>query len=579
MRLKTKRIKGMKNYISIVLLFTAALLGGCSDDITAPEYGVSKGEPLVMEVTLEGLSTVATTRATHNTTDLWSISAFEIGDKASFYTLGGIQNPEDPTDFTLSAINAEVYCQSKTSTTYRFGNSDIVLDPMTLGTYYSRIFYPFYPEMPLPYDDTPQRGLTLRQTDPKDGIVKCIDFMMSDSEKIPISSGAISPKFQHNFCPLYIKRGEGFQHAPDQRVWVVMKEPLTDVRITQTTPEGPFSYKLQYNPEETGDDLMIYILEGESKFKVNKYCVWQAWDGANSATNFTQYVLIPTGPVSPWQSIYFIFMQDDYGNWQNVNDFYLYTSGSKSLQTGYYYTLTISLKGVDVVARPISVLNWNDEMEITDNRKMGINDYVEYNEWARTYNSYVERGRPRDMEEDLTKFGEAVYNTVTDYTTWTFLINHDIDFANKDEFYQINKLEDALEGTSSYTRYKLSNTAGPLIGELAEGGAVRSLEMNDLYFIQPDNDTEPYSPFIRTLSGGTIENFHITNSIIVSHTPVGMVAGEANGGTVTNCYFSGDVIGTESAVVEGKKGLFGTVGENIPTVASTNTTGLKFIEN
>lgn len=560
--------------LTTVLLSMAGLLS-CSVQ-EEPDYNeASRGVPAVMDVMLQEIATEASTRATINSSDQWTVASFDVGDKAAFYTLGGIQNPDNPEDFSFTATNAEVFCQSKTSTTYRFGNSDIVLDPQTLGTYYSRLFYPYYDAMPLPTDPDGGPGLKLRVKD-TDDIEKCVDFMMTETDKLSVSNGSINPKFMHNFCPLYVKRGEGFQNAPDKRVWIVMREPFTHVRVTQADPEKAFTYTLQYFPEVPEDELMIYILPGESKFKVNKYCVWEGWNGNNG--DLTQNVLIPTGP-SVSQKIYFVYIQDDYGNWQNVDDFYLYTSGTKTLQSGYSYTLTISLKGVDVVARPISVVEWNEEVEITDNRKMGINDYVEYNEWVKIYNSYIDAGRPHEMEEDLSKFGEAVHNTVTDRTSWTFLINHDIDFPNNDfEFSQVKRLDDALEGSSSYSRYRISNLHGALIGELTENGSVSSLELRDIYFIQPETETTPFSPFIIYLNGGTVENCAIQNAIIVSGQPAGIVAGSANGGTVKKCIFSGDVIGSESAEVDGRKGLFGIV-ESTPAVVETNTSGLKFIEN
>lgn len=570
----------IKRYTYCLLALLAIVTtASCATELEEPGAGnPSRGIPAVMEVTLQGIEAAATgTRITPSTTDLWSVAAFDIGDRAAFYTQGGIQNPDDPDDFSFTASNMEMFCQNKSSSTYRFGNSDVILDPLTLGTFYSRLFYPYYADMPEPTDTSDKPGINLRVTDGKDGIEKCVDFMMSSTDKIAISNGAISPQFQHNFCPLYVVRGEGFRNAPDKRIWIVMREPFTDVRVTQDSPTSPYSYKLQYNPEESEEDVMTYILPGISKFKVNKYCLWETWEGANSATNNTRYTLIPTGP-STWQKIYFVYIQDDYGNWQNVDDFYLYTSGSKQLQTGYYYTLTISLKGVDVVARPISVQEWNDEIEITDNRKMGINDYVEYASWVRIYNSYVEAGRPRSMEEELSPFGEAVYNTATEYTSWTFLINHDIKFENKTDFVQIKKLEDALEGTSSYTRYKIINPAGPLVEEMTSTGALRSLEMNELYFIQADNDSQPYSPLIRTLNGGTIENVYVTNSIMVTRQPVGMAAGRVDGGVIKDCVFSGDVIGTESVVVNGRQGLIGEA-EAMPEIINVNTSSLQFIEN
>lgn len=557
------------NICKYIMAFTGALLlGSCSADIPdSPASG--RGVRAYAEVEILDLDVAATTRAVKNSNDKWGVSAFEVGDKMGMYALTGMQNPDDPDDFTLSVTNGVMYCEGKTGTAYRFGNSDIILDPTTVNSKNSKLFYPYYAEMPDPLDATPQAGLPLRETDPEDGVEKCIDFMYTTGDKISVSNGVMKPTFKHQFSYMILQRGNGFDQAEDRRIWVVTKQPYTDIRVTQASPTAVFEAKVQYTPDGSGEDPMTYIIDGESKFKVNKYCIWEAWEGNPYGGIESRYAIIPPGEV------YFIFIQDNYGNWQNVTDFYLASSGSRTAAENAQYQLTISIVGVNVVARPVSVLEWDEETVITDDRDVGIDDFKDYQDWATAYNSYIESGRDYDAyAETLALYGTGVTNTETGRTSWTFYINSAIDFP-PGQFVQVRKLDDTLEGSSTYTRYPVTGLTDSFIGEITENGKLSSLEFPDIYMVRPDAGAQPFSPITGFLNGGTVEKITATNCIVITEAPVGIIAGRAAGGSVKGCILWGDIIGTESA---GNVGLFG-IADPMPGMSGNNLSGLKFIEN
>lgn len=566
----------MKRYIHLLLTFCMGLLPAlisCTSDIEEAVDAPVRGVRAYAEVTL-GDRVQEETRAFSNQYDYWSISSFSQGDKVGLYALKGRQNPEVVEDFSLSVENGQMFFEGRTGNYYRFGSSEIVLDPATVSKNYSIMYYPYYENMPAPEITDPVKGMELREEDSRDRILKCKDFMYTNANYIYVDEGVMKPSFKHYFFSLIIQRGEGFMKAPDQRIWIVMKKPFTDIRIARqqyTNSVGAHIYTLQYNPEEP-DDVMIDILPGESKFSVNKYAVWEAWDGGPYKGVASKYAILPPEEIS------FIFMQDDYGNWQNVSDFYISGSGSKSGSSGYRYVLTIELEGVNVVVRPVSVLKWDEEVEISDNRKVGINNFDEYYSWATIYNTYVGGGRRESDSayEELRKYGDGVKNTATGNTAWTFYINSDITFPNSSEFPRINLLEDVLEGSSTYTNYTITNIRQTLIEEMGTSGSLRALDFRDLYTIQASEDTRFfYGGLINNLNGGTVENCNIFNGVVVGNETVGILAGSTTSGSVKNCEFSGDIIGVKTS--DEFNGLFGIV-NGYPAVSNIKTSGLQFIE-
>lgn len=548
-------------------LMAAMLFCACSESLSEPD---GMPGPAYAEVTIEDFidgNAVFSTRYSSDNSDKWTVNYFTKGDQVGMYALKGREDGANG-GYNLPVVNGILYCESGTPSSYRFSNPSIVLDPNTIKSNNSLLYFPYYSSMPETTDDTDPPGMWLRKEDEM-GIERCLDFMTTKGNMITVSSGVMSPTFEHKFSILYIQRGEGFDQPEDDKVFVVMKDPVTDVRIAQTSATSVYSMKLQYNPPEAAGDVKTN-LEGRLPFEVDKYSVWECWKAGPYAGDYEMnYAVIPPGDV------YLILMQDNNGNWQTVTDFYMQSAGKKDIVGGSRYLVRVSKRGVDVVARPVSIDPWDDEMEITDSRDEGINDAQEYYEFVSHYNTYIESGRSKEYEESLMPYGKGSYNLQTGRTSWTFYINGDISFRGG-EFPQIKVLDDEIEGSSTYTNYSFRNIETTLIGEMTSNGALRMLDFNDIYMVRTGSNDQPFSPMIGTLNGGTIEECNIINAIVISENPIGLIAGSTTGATIKDCVFSGDMIGISTA--EGYSGLFGTASGTV-TLSNVKMTGLQFIEN
>ncbi|MCH5239049.1 MAG: hypothetical protein J1F38_02395 [Muribaculaceae bacterium] len=581
---------GNKNIFFATLL--AAMLGACStEEPLRPGDPSSFAGPAVVEASIGKINTVET-RATHNTYDLWSIATFSIEDNVGLYTVKGMQDPENEESYDFEVKNGKMYFESVTGSRYRFSNSEIILDPVKVHDNYSIMYYPYYENMPDP-DDTSAglTGIPIRVVDEElmgDKIERCLDFMetsmysylssgsyySSTVHKLPISSGVLQPSFYHYMSQIVVQRGDGFRNAPDKRVWIVMKNAYTDIRVLHTSPTTNYTYQLQ-NTLDTGLEKIALPNESEPKLRVNKHRVWEAWKGNEYNGIESYYAVIPCADVA------YIFMQDDKGDWRGITNFYLdYENSnnsnitSKAAKMSCRYVVTAEMDDIQPVIRPVVIENWTDGGIITDMRDAGINSLPEYRSWVALYNTYVLNERSDEYEEPLKKFGDVVKNTTTGEASWTFYINTNLNlpegFSDK-----IIKLEDILLGSSVYVKYKFSNIHSPLIGEIGNGGVLKSLEFQDLYIIDLEDNGNSFSGgLIEDLDDGMVESCNIINGIIVSNKGAGMLAGKVKSATVKDCIISGQVIGSETS--EDFPGLFGVSKDGEVNIYDSNLKELYF---
>lgn len=573
----------MRNLLTyIFLLSVSAAFVGCTADIdVAPQP--TTATTTYVEASL-GEREIYATRATKNTYDGWTISTFGQGDGVGMYATTGRQNPEDLDDYSLPIWNEFMSYEGRTGSYYRFGNAEVVMDPTkvstTSGYNYSAMYYPYYPDMPDPnvyLAADIAKGFPLREVDPEDNnIEKCKDLMITTSQRIPLNEGVLRPTFKHSCFTLVIQRGDGFKDPEDPSIWVIMRNPLTDARITRyhySNTEGEFQWTFNYIPEE-GEEVMGRIIGDQPGFDVNKYAVWQTWEGNLYKGVESNYVLLPP------KEVMFILIQDSYGDWHNVTDFYISGVGNKAGTAGNRYVINISLKGLDVVVRPMYIDKWDEELTITDDRKVGINNFGEYSEWVTAYNTYTANNRSSAYHETLLKYGDGI--ETDGRMNWRFYINSDIDFSDTGDSPLISSLEDILEGSSTYTNYSISNVKGDLIDKMTDTGQLRALDFKKLYVIQNVNSADFFGGLVNTMEGGIIENCNIINGVVVGNGPVGMLAGTITNGEIKDCNISGDVIGQKSypVTIDGVSvdGLFGTI-NGTPVLTNVKTTGLKFILN
>lgn len=572
------------------LVVLSLLFWSCTNHEDYVDSKSKKGESLVVYAQIgENNEVEGETRASYNTYDKWSVSAFDVGDEVGLFAVSGQQNPEDDTLYDTEIENGKMYCDGRTGNYYRFSNGDIVVDPPTVHANYSIMYYPYFADMPAAYDKASLPGLPIRQTD-DDGIEKCTDVMQTFIYSkgttnntnsgydpyyyvnyLPIASGVLQPKFYHLMTQIVVQRGNRFTSAPDDRVWIVMKEPCTDVRITQTSPTSSFSYKLQAM-YDNGDEF-VELPDNDGKVnRINKHRVWQAWKGNVLNSQESHYAIIPSQEVS------YILIQDSEGIWQKVTDFYLHFENkltSKEAIMGHRYIISVSMSGSNVLAKMLSVKNWNDGGQITDRRPAGINDKNEYFEWVSLYNSYTSTGRNPGNEDALREFGDVVKNEITGEASWTFYLYSNIHFR-EGEPYMISSLDDTLMGASIYTNYCVTGLQSFWIDELGPNGKLYAVDIEDLYIIDiGESDYTFTGGLIRKMEGGTLENCNLLNGILVSNKDAGILAGSVTGGKILDCTFSGQVIGSGTAAPP-YSALFGQDPYGEPDLTGTTYSELFF---
>lgn len=558
------------------------LLLSCSNDIEqALNDNINKAQGAEAYISIENYSLFGT-RSTANNYDQHGVGGFARGDKVGLYATKGLELTNQPGSFNDPVVNGVMYFEGISGSSYKFSNADLVIDSYTVSSNTSLMYYPYYDNMPTPYQSNSNnidtQGLWLRSMD-TDGIEKCVDFMATytwpyntafaqyDGDyRVHLSNGLLAPDFYHACSSIGIQRGEGFSNPKDPRIWVVMRNPFTDIRIYQYSASSNYFLRFQYNPG--GEEVMQPIIADIDSPKVNKYRVWQAWKGNPYNNNETYYTIVPPGYVS------YILIQDDYGHWQSVTDFYLFGNDSpndKVANCGRRYILTVKLEGVNPVVRPVLIEGWDRLTSVTDERKVGMETLDEFFEWIAQYNLYVSQNRPESMKEKLVKYGSAV--KTGNETKWTFYINSDLELPGNGK-YRIDILEDELIGASEYRNYSISNIKTTLIGEMRGNASIENLSFRDMYVISKNSGEAGIGGLVNKITNGIIKNINIHNGILVTDTFAGILAGEMQAGSITDSTFSGDVIG--QATVEEFNGIVGKLDLGV-TLNNNDYSGLNFV--
>lgn len=531
-------------YKRAVLLFSViasiTLSISCSNDTVLSYLSESeKGVEAYLEVTICDREEFKT-RANISSEDGWTYTSFTTGDIAGMFSDRGNLSNEDDEDYPGWVMNGQMYYMGSSGSSYRFGNSEIRLDPAQVGSGIKYLYYPYSDKFDQPFQSDGE-GMKIRVDD--NGIERCRDFMFSSS--FTLTNGVLSPQFKHLFAEMIIIPGEGFNKAIDQEIKVVVANPYSDLKIVPSYYTSGTLYNWTTSLSYTGEQTEEARLQART---------WEAWPGAQNKGRDAWYVVLPTNVSnsgSPSFSSYrvsYIELKDNYGHVQKVSDFTLHTYNGEDVKTiysGYKYPLEIILTELGAIVRPAYIEDWNEPIEITDKRETGINDYADFEQWASTYNLYIQEGRPETEEviEKLRKYGNGVRDTSGNWK-WTFYITGDIEL-NESTSYHITKLEDSLEGASNYENFTIYNVRKTLIYEMESTGSLRKLNFKDLYVESTEGNST--GGLIQKMNGGIIEDCNVTLGIVVSDGPVGMISGSASNAVVNYCTVSGTVFGTQTS--------------------------------
>ena len=543
----------MKNIYKSFLILSAVLsLASCSLEEEPSGNGINGPLPLVIDARISG--TTAHTRVVVNEPDVqdgWSYLDFTDGDQMGFFSSSG--NYTDG-NFGEAPFNNQrlVYTGGTGEDNFR-DPDNTQFSPSHMNGKDIFMYYPYSEQI------TDELGVPLRvmpkdETDPDS--VRCMDFLSTDYMDI-LSEGtttttkpALYGEFKHTFAELIIMRGKGFD-KPGNNDWTiraVLDKPVTGIRAVVT--EDPW----KCTPE----------LVWDTKVERLEASTWYAWLGGNFSKTTEDvegqnawYVIVPTigceanlGEKRSGERtmVQYIELYDNDGNLQRVNSLRLSNGNTKYVDGGWRYPMEITLEELVPTANPCVIIPWNADVDLTDERKRGINNATDFEHWIEDYNNYLRDQENQNYRERLLQYGD-LYIDQDKNQYWHFYVLNDIDLTTLS--YQkdivIPQLKDILDGKSTdyvngkFRNHTISGLTTTLIGNLSGSYAL----LQNFDFEEPDvmkeDRTEPTGIIVNLIeAGGTVENCNIYDGSLYSPlAPAGMVAGAIGAGTITGCHLEG----------------------------------------
>lgn len=555
----------IKRYINILLPLVALVLASCAYEDMPDVNSAATPRPLSINA---GIAGGARTRAVINKTgtdDEWSYVDFTSGDAMGFFSSGGKYT--EGTYGEAPFENQElIYTGGTGEDNFRDPNNTVFSPSHMKG---NEIYMYF------PYSETitDEYGCVLRTDKRPDGgndldTLRCIDFLSTRYLDIlsegTSSNAALYGEFQHTFAELIIMRGKGFdkpKYIDGKKEWqikAVLNKPVTGIRAKLSEEGEPWSCE----PELVYDEKEMTQAEAME---------WEAWLGANfyktqqdTVGQVAWYVIVPTigcqakdVAARPGERtrVEYIELYDNDGNLQRVSSLLLSNANSKYVDGGWRYPMEISMEELVPTANPCQIVPWEGDIDLTDERKRGINDETEFDNWIKAYNAYLTAPDDENYTNALLQYGDLYVDDAKN-KSWHFYVLKDLNLAN----YQIDqpvvpRLEDILDGESTnfvngkFTNHSITGLSTAFIGTLT-GSNAGVINFN---FVGPnlnygETHTEP-AGIIATImeNGATVENCRISNGTLYSPSgAAGMVAGTATGSTIKGCTLSGFLISSST---------------------------------
>ena len=447
-------------------------------------------------------------------------------------------------------------------------------------------------------------GLELRVKAP-DGSVRCRDVVeMFNASTSDLTKGIISGAVYHTFSSIIVTRGEGFERpmrkepdgtlVPDETIYVVLDVPISHLRVISYSDFVRWTTQLFYKDGYEFDGKQMDEEEAKK---------WYAWEGNKypyaSGTPENErkrawYVIIPSiyhqNNSASWKghtnrlyssqysirpTVSEICLYDNDGILQHVTSFTLKTSDTasptKQPYPYYRWPIEIAMDELGPVVRPVTIENWDEDREdkdITDERTAGIHGMDEFQTWARLYNSYI--AGDRSDSEGLSAYGDEIDGV------WHFYVST-FDFEDQ-TIPVVNELQDIIEGNNQFFNVVWSNLkiSTPLFGKITKNGGIKNLDLESP-FLNYTNDDKPVGLFAADIDinygtdgeATTFKNCNVYNGTVMSKGPAGLLSGTIEFGRISNCEFSGRIIGSESS--SQPKYLFGQNPAQLVNIDITNT--------
>ena len=542
-----------RRYILSLLLGLAAV--SCTVDDSGRQAHSDEGYPLVLYASISGTGNAVVRASRITIHDEWSYSGFEGNDVMGFYSSGG--------DWAADNGQGAFFNLKLTFDGERFSDEDgNTFSPSYMSG--SQVFMYF------PYSGTMNdSGLKLRQEEPDDDdsgktTERCIDFLSSYEITLQDSQKALYGTFEHAFSELIIMRGEGFDKPPvyrnDEdgvdygRITAVLDAGYTHIRVDIPTDgtTWPCTPKLVFVPEN----------QGLSDAKEEEARRWNAWHGGNySITDKDEdgqeawYVILPTLQGAR-TSVEYIELYDNEGYLKQIKSLNL-SNNTKFLEPGWRYPMEIIMKDLVPTVNPFKIVPWNDEVDLTDQRKRGINNPTEFENFVRDYNAYLASPGQPEIIDALFKYGDALVDE-EENRSWHFYLLSDLDLSHislsENSACILSRFDDIIDGLSTtfvngkFINHTISGLSKTFIGEMTENSSVQNLDFISPDVKNSDQSTEPAGIIANTMTHASVINCNIDDGTLFNPGgPAGMVVGKMTDGKIENCTLTGFLIARSMA--------------------------------
>ncbi|MCH5219063.1 MAG: fimbrillin family protein [Muribaculaceae bacterium] len=543
--------QSIKAVISSVIMLTAV---SCNEAWDNPsEDGVSY--PLVVYAEIVGQVKSESRANRTEINDMWSITAFTENDKIGIFASAG-NFADDNGPFNNYELT---YLVSADGEMFK-GEDGATFSPTAMNGNEAVIYYPYSKDVTNP-------GMWLRTTaEGETSPLRCVDMLVSTELVIAGENSALYGKMGHLFAELIIMRGPGFDDPPQglDRITAVLSDPVTRVKIEMTT--DPWNCV----PE------MVYI-ENDGNMTKDDARKWDAWKGGEFQPTEQDegkpawYVIVPTvgsneGITRPGNRsiVDYIELYDNQGHLQRVSGLQLSGHNSKYVDAGWRYPLEITMNELVPTVSVFPILPWGEDINLTDERKRGINNLAEFANWIHDYNLYVLTPENEEKVQALLKYGDK-YQDPEGKISWHFYLLTDIDLTNynplpyedlngstitESEFI-LPKLQDILDGKSTtlvngkFLNHKIIGLNKTFVGEMTTNSSNQNNgSIQNVDFVNPDVKKEetsdtPTGIIANSMNGASVINCRILQgSLYNPGGPAGMITGTINDGTIRDCSVS-----------------------------------------
>lgn len=562
-------------YIYFAAMLTLAT--GCNNEVSVINGTPDEPQPLVVVADLAGKTS---SRAAQGTDDEWSYTNFEDDDVMGFFSQSGNWNDGGGFDNIGLRYDAERKQFSDV-------NNGAAFSPTQMSGSKIYMYYPYC-------EDVQDSGFELRSQSKSSGdTLRCIDFLSSYKIEVAgVLNGvkmALFGEFDHAFSELIIMRGEGFDNPPNGkwRITAVIDNPVTHIKVNIDTENGDWVAK----PE------LVYKNDNKYGLTDEKAKRWDAWLARNYGITVQDkegrpawYIIVPTigsdeGKKRPGQrtTVQYIELYDNEGNLQQVTSLRLSGGMTKFVDAGWRYPMEISMKEMVPTVNPYTIVPWEDDVNLTDQRTRGINNMAEFEDWVREYNAYILDGTDERINA-LLKYGD-LYVDEEKNNQWHFYLLADLDMSQYNPAGSedgqapaeteaiVPLLKDILDGEGTtlvngkHLNHTISGLTKTFVGNLSStNGKIINIDF-DSPEIRRDTAT-PIGIIANSITAGTVENCDILDGRLINiDGPAGYVSGTLDGGTVVGCNLDGFLISKSNVSPQYEK------------ILGTNPTGNFTFEN